>query len=137
MSEDDLDPQIYKIFNQIKQFQQSIIYNSFETGLKDYLRFLIGFAIRSDEIKNSDIMYTIARQRHINLVDEGKNDVQEIDYETGITNDLNMVPRQWGPMINLEFVLVEAGKSRIKKKMKIISQPDHEDIVKDMFSVVV
>lgn len=40
-------------------------------------------------------------------------------------------------MINLEFVLVEAGKSRLKKKMKIISQPDHDDITKDMFSVVV
>ena len=66
-------------------------------------------------------MYTIARQRFINLVDDRKNEVQEIDYETGITNDLTLIPRQWGPMINLEFVLVEAGKSRIKKKMKIIS----------------
>ena len=56
-----MDPQIFKIFNQIKQFQQNIIYTGFETGLKDYLRFLIGFAIRNDEIKNSDIMYTIAR----------------------------------------------------------------------------
>ena len=63
--------------------------------------------------------------------------MQDIDPETGITNDLNLIPRQWGPMINLEFVLVEAGKSRMKRKMKIISQPDHDDIAKDMFSVVV
>ena len=71
------------------------------------------------------------------MVSEHTNDVQDIDPVTGITNDLQLVPRQWGPMINLEFVLIEAGKSRIKKKMKIVSQPDHDDIVKDMFSVVV
>ena len=38
-----------------------MIYNGFANGLKDYLRFLIGFAIRSDDMKNSDLMYTIAR----------------------------------------------------------------------------
>ena len=39
-------------------------------------------------------------------------------------------------MIRLEFALVEQGKSRMKKKMKIVSQPDYDDISKDMFSVV-
>ena len=37
-----------------------MIYRAFETGLKDYLRFLIGFAYRSEEIRNSKIMNTIA-----------------------------------------------------------------------------
>jgi len=39
-------------------------------------------------------------------------------------------------LITLEFVLVEQGKQRGRKKMKIISQPDYDDIAKDMFSVV-
>lgn len=72
-----------------------MIYNGFANGLKDYLRFLIGFAIRSDEIKNSDLMYTIARQTFINLVDDHRLEVQDedIDNETGISNDLTMIPR--------------------------------------------
>lgn len=100
------------------------------------MRFLIGFAVRNDDIKNSDIMYTIAHQQFINLVDERKNEVETV--EEGVeTNDLNMIPRHFGPMLNVEFVLVEQGKSRVKKnKMRIVSQPDYEDITRDMFSVV-
>lgn len=60
MTEDDLDPTIYKVFNQIKQFQQNLIYRAFEQGLKDYLRFLLGFAMRNEDINNSDILHTIA-----------------------------------------------------------------------------
>lgn len=83
-------------------------------------------------------MHSIARQRFINLIEEGKSQVDENIPDGEITNDLMMVPRQWGPMINLEFVLVdkETGKARIKKK-KIVSQPDHEQITADLFSVVV
>jgi hypothetical protein len=70
MTEADLDPMIYKIFNQIKQFQQNMIYNAFENGLKEYLVFLLGFAYRSEECRDSAVVHTIARQRFINLVDE-------------------------------------------------------------------
>lgn len=38
-------------------------------------------------------------------------------------------------MIKLEFVLTDNGKTGAKKRMKIASQPDYEDIYKDMFSV--
>lgn len=136
MTEDDLDPMIQKIFNQIKQFQQMMIYRAFETGLKDYLRFLLGFAYRSDEVRNSEIVHTIERQKFINLTDANKNDVRDVP-PGAITNDLTLIPRQWGPMIRLELVLEETGKSRLNRKMKIISSPDYEDVSRDMFSVVV
>ena len=82
-----------------------MIVQGFMNGLKDYLRFLLGFAYRSEEIRNSDIIHTIARQRYINLISETKNDIQDTEGE--ITNDLTLIPRQWGPMIRLEFVLEE------------------------------
>ena len=81
-----------------------MIFRAFETGLKDYLRFLLGFAYRSEEIRASDIINTIKHTQDINLVDEEKNDVEGIP-EGDETNDLTLVPRQWGPMIRLEFVL--------------------------------
>jgi hypothetical protein len=109
---------------------------AFENGLKEYLRFLLGFAYRAEECRESAVIHTIERQRFINLVDEGKNTVEETIPEGEITNDLMLVPRHTAPLINLEFVLIEVGKGRIKKK-KIISQPDYDDISKDMFSVVV
>ena len=136
MTEDDLDPAIFKNFNLIKQLQQNMIYKAFQDGLKDYLRFLLGFAYRNEEIRNSEIVHTIERQRCINLVDEGKNDIPDVP-EGAITNDLEKIPRQWGPMINLKFILEEQGRTRLNRKMKIKSEPDYEAISSDMFSVVV
>jgi len=74
--------------------------------------------MRNEEINNSDILHTIAHQRDINLVDVNKSEVREVPAGK-MTNDLRLIPRQWGPMINLEFVLIETGKSKFKKKMKI------------------
>ena len=92
MTEDDLDPTIFKNFNLIKQLQQNMIYKAFLDGLKDYLRFLLGFAYRNEDIRNSKIIHTIERQRVINLVDEKKNDIPDVA-EGEITNDLEKVPR--------------------------------------------
>lgn len=92
MTEDDLDPTIFKNFNLIKQLQQNMIYKAFLDGLKDYLRFLLGFAYRNEDIRNSKIIHTIERQRQINLVDEKKNDIPDVP-EGEITNDLEKVPR--------------------------------------------
>ena len=134
MAEDDLDPMIQKVFVSIQQFQQYLIYTAFETGLKDYLRFLLGFAIRNDEVRDSEIIHTITHQRFVNIVSETTNQIPEVP-EGDMTNDMSMIPRQWGPMISLAFELVEVGKAR-NKKMKIISNPDYDDIRKDMFFVV-
>ena len=98
------------------------------------MRFLIGFAYRNEDIRNSDIIYTIRHQRDINIVDERKNDIEGVA-EGEETNDLTLIPRQWGPMIKLQFVLQEVGKNPRQRKMKIVSQPDFEDIHADMFSV--
>ena len=51
-------------------------------------------------------------------------------------NDLNLIPRQLSPMLNLRAIMAEVqGKGRFKKK-KIITEPDLEDIKKDMMSIV-
>ena len=51
-------------------------------------------------------------------------------------NDLELVPRQFGPMIKVKMFLREIqGKSRNKKK-KIMTDPDCENIRNDMFEVV-
>jgi hypothetical protein len=68
MEEDQLDANIGKVFNQIKQFQQNLIFTTFENGLRDYICFLIGFAYRNDDIRNSRIMNTIRRQKDITLI---------------------------------------------------------------------
>jgi len=50
-------------------------------------------------------------------------------------NDLDLIPLKEKPLINLEAILSEYGKTS-KKKMRVITTPDLESISKDMFSIV-
>ena len=97
MTEDDIDPMLLKIFNQIKQFQQMLIFKAFENGLRDYMRFLLGFAYRNPEIRNSAIINTITKQDCILLTTSDQNSVDNDENE--ILNDLELIPRFSSPMI--------------------------------------
>jgi hypothetical protein len=70
----------------------------FERGLRDYLRFLLGFAIRNSEIKTSKIVNTIRKSDKFRLVSKDPNYVPADgeDY-----NDLDLIPLQLKPMANL------------------------------------
>lgn len=61
----------------------------FEKGLRSYLRFLIGFAIRNSEIKASKIVTTIRKSDKFRLVSEDPNFVPAAgeDY-----NDVDLIP---------------------------------------------
>ena len=64
------------------------------------------------------------------------HDEQDKEADTDIVNDLEMVPRQFGPMINVKMFLKEIqGKARNKRK-KIMTEPECADIEKEMFDVV-
>ena len=111
-----------------------LIFKAFENGLRDYMRFLIGFAYRNSNVKKSAIMNTISRQDSILLTRFGQ-DTAEVE-EGEVLNDLELIPRFSTPMIRITMLLIEQGKARNKKK-KIITEPEADDIAKDMFSIVV
>ena len=47
-----------------------------------------------------------------------------------------MIPRQTAPMLTLKAILADVqGKGRLKKK-KIITEPNLDDINKDMMSII-
>ena len=98
----------------------------FERGLRDYIRFLIGFAIRNEDIRKSAIFRHFATTRDIKLISDDPNTNEE--GEGSEVNDLNLIPRHAAPMINLKAVLADVqGKNRIKKK-KIVTEPVLDDI---------
>ena len=134
MTEEDIDPTLLKIFNQIKQFQQMLIFRAFEGGLRDYMRFLLGFAYRNPEIRESAIVNTIRKQDYILLTGVDQSAVG--DAEDEVRNDLELIPRFATPMVSLTMILIEQGKARNRKK-KIITTPECDEVAKDMFSVVV
>jgi hypothetical protein len=74
----------------------------FERGLRDYIRFLIGFGIRNEDIRNSAIMRHFATTTDIKLISDDPNTNEE---EGSEVNDLNLIPRHSAPMINLKAIL--------------------------------
>ena len=121
-----------KIFNQIKQFQQMLIFKAFEDGLRDYMKFLIGFAYRNEEIKKSAVINTIRKTDCIILSKIGDS---ENNRNSSVPNDLELCPRFSTAMIKVTMILTETGKGQVKKK-KIITTPDCNDITEEMFKIV-
>lgn len=110
-----------------------MLFTLFERGLRDYIRFLIGFAIRNDDIRRSAIFKNFAVTKDIKLISDDPNTNEDDGQET---NDLNLIPRHSAPMISVKAILADIqGKNRIKKK-KIVTEPVLDDIQRDMLSIV-
>jgi len=58
-SESQIDSNLLKLFYQMKSFQSNILYEVFVKGLRNYLRFILSFANRTQQLKESVIMNTI------------------------------------------------------------------------------
>ena len=63
----EIDPVLLRIFYQIKQYQQTIMHSTLVHGIRDYMRFLLGFALRNEEIKESTIVNTVRHTFTIRL----------------------------------------------------------------------
>jgi len=93
MTEDMIAPELLRLFYQIKQYQQTQIVQMFEQGMRDLLRFIIGFANRNLDVRNSTIMNTLKHTTSIRLT---RTDPREVDFDgTGdekFANDLDRIP---------------------------------------------
>lgn len=97
-TEDQIDPSLVKILAQIKQYQATMLYTVFEKGLRQYMRFLLGFAMRNGDIRQSKIIATIRSADQMRLINDDPNFVQPPDTDV---NDLDLIPLQLKPFIKL------------------------------------
>jgi hypothetical protein len=71
------------------------------------MRFLIGFAMRSEEIRKSKIIKTIRASDQMRLIKEDPNFVAPINEDI---NDLDLIPLQLKPLIKLHAEILVTGK---------------------------
>lgn len=88
-TENQIDPHLLRIFYQIKSYQGTILYEVFEMGLRSYMRFLLGFAMRDDDIKQSKIIAQIREADQLRLIKDDPNFVTPPDADV---NDLELIP---------------------------------------------
>ena len=110
-----------------------LIFKAFEDGLRDFLKFLIGFAYRNEDIKKSPIINTIRKTDDIILTKMGDEREQA---NSAMPNDLELCPRFSTSMIKVTMILTETKGKGPNKKKKIITTPDTTEIVDEMYSIV-
>ena len=110
-----------------------LIFKAFEDGLRDFLKFLIGFAYRNEDIKKSAIINTIRKTDCIILTKMGDEREQA---NSEMPNDLELCPRFSTSMIKVTMILTETKGKGPNKKKKIITTPDTTEIVDEMYSIV-
>ena len=72
-TEEQIDPRLAKVLAQIKQYQATMLYTVFEKGLRSYMRFLLGFAMRNPDIRASKIVQTIRKTQEMRLINDDPN----------------------------------------------------------------
>ena len=56
MTEDDIDPSLLRILFQLKLYMQTVVFENFQTALKEYMSFLLAFILRDPDLKSSELI---------------------------------------------------------------------------------
>lgn len=67
LKEDQIDPVLLRLFYQLKLYMQTVIFEHFETALRDYLNFLLSFILRDVEMKENKIVTDIKYNQNVRL----------------------------------------------------------------------
>ena len=51
LREDQIDPVLLRLFYQLKLYMQTVMYEHFESALRDYTRFLLSFILRDPDMR--------------------------------------------------------------------------------------
>jgi hypothetical protein len=127
LTEEQISPALLRLFYQIKGTQTTELVGIFERGMRDFLRFLLGFANRNPDVSNSAIVNTIRMATSVRLSRADPNEVDYDDPEGNIVNDLDLIPLQFYPFCKAKIVCQQSGSKR-KQRTKFIAEPDLETI---------
>lgn len=131
---EQIDPCLMRLLHQLKLYMQTVLFEQFETALRDYTRFLLSFILRDSEIHNTKVMEEIRCNPWVKL---NLGRVASSPHKDGTLNDAELIPLQKKPMIQISALIDDvAVPHKIHKKQKIITTPSLEIVSKDLFSVI-
>jgi hypothetical protein len=118
----------------IRQYMQTVLFESFRSALKEFTLFLLSFILRDSDARDSVVIEEIKYNTFIQLGLHHKTRNEGEESETPLVNDMELIKLQKGPMIKLnakieDFVNPDNGL----KNYKIVTSPELEVISKDLF----
>ena len=135
LREDQIDPVLLRLFYQLKLYMQTVIFDHFESALRDYMRFLLSFILRDPEMKESKILEDVKYNPWIRL---SLKENLKMQFKKGeIVNDIDLIPLQSKPMILIGTQIEDVEiPNKLIKKQKVVTRPELETVSRDLFSII-
>jgi hypothetical protein len=135
LQEDQIDPVLLRLFYQLKLYMQTVIFDHFESALRDYMRFLLSFILRDPEIRESKIIEDVKYNPWIRL---SLKENLKMQFRKGeIVNDIDLIPMHGKPMILIASQIDDLEvPGKLVKKQKVVTRPELETVHKDLFSII-
>ena len=131
LREENIDPCLRRLLVMIKQYMQTVIFDYFENALRDYLKFLLSFALRDETIKSNPIMDEVRYDPWLQLK------LSKPDPDGLLVNDIELIQLKTSPLVKVYALIEDVQQPRTSaKKPKITTNPSLVSISEDLFQVV-
>ena len=92
LREDQIDPVLLRLFYQLKLYMQTVMFEHFESALRDYTRFLLSFVLRDADMRNAKIVQDVTYNPFVRLSLKENARAQLLPGE--VVNDTELIPLQ-------------------------------------------
>ena len=117
-------------------YMQAVIFDHFETALRDYTKFLLSFILREPAVKDTQVVESIRHNQKANLLIK-VNSQSSGPMEGEPINDIDLIRLKSRPFILIHSLIEDIQiQNKPKKKQKIATSPELDSVHKDLFSVI-
>lgn len=111
MTEAQVDPSLMRLFYQLKLYMQTVMFEHFQTALKDYMNFLLSFMLREPDMSEAKVIEEIRHNPWVDLEVRGHFNTYS-DKRGVIVNNVDLIPRRNKPMIKVAALIEDASPAK-------------------------
>jgi hypothetical protein len=117
--EQEIDQQLQRLLSMIKQYMQTVTFESFAKGLRDFTTFLLSFILRDADMWQTKVVKELQYNQWLPLR------LSKPLANSNLINDLELIPLRSSPMVKVRADIedvVKPGASQLKRQ-KIVTSP--------------
>lgn len=134
LTEDEIDPQLRRLFFMIKQYMQTVIFNHFQDALRDFTAFLLSFILRQRDIWSKPVMEELKYNPWIQLK-LCKQRPRIDEFGRILINEVELIRIRDRPMLKVYAMIEEVTLNNLVKE-KIVTSPKLRTIHTDLCSII-
>jgi hypothetical protein len=113
---------------------QTVLHDHLESGLRDYLSFLLSFILRDNDMRENK---TVQELRYDQFIRLGHKRVKQFYADGELINDIDLIPRSRQPMLMIDTLIEEADTAnKTIKKQVLVTKPELSKVSDDLSAIV-